>query len=714
MPVWVGVCLLGLIATVATAQGPSSTLLIEVRTPTGPLRAVEVLVNGTTHTTGEDGVVSVSVPAGKVRIDVVRQGFLPATATPDAQPGGQHSIIIELQPEPTIEEEITVVATTRTDKRLEDLAMRVEVLGREEIEEKMLMTPGDIVMMLNEMGGMRVQATSPSLGAASVRIQGMRGRYTRFLSDGLPLFGEQVGALGLLQIPPMDLGQVEVIKGVASSLYGAGAMGGVVNLISRRPGKDSMREVLINRSTRGGTDGVVFVTAPLSKRWAVTMLGSGNWHERADVNEDTWADLPRYSRGVFRPRLFWDGGNGSTFFATTGFTVEDREGGSMPGTTLPHASISYPEALDTVRLDAGAVGQRLFRGKYVLTARAAVAQQRHDHQFGQVLERDRHNTAFGELAVRGTVGRQTWVAGAAVEYDAYRPNELPQFRHTFTVPGLFVQDDLELTPWLSLSASGRLDHHSEYGTFFSPRIAALLRSGRWNSRVSIGTGFFGPSALTEETEATGLTQLSIPRALRAEEGRSASVDVSRTDGPVSYTLTLFTSRVRHPIDVDRAEGLTLTNLSEPTTNVGVELIGTLRREPFAVTTTYTYVRTRETEGATRLDAPLTPRNSAGLVGVWEREDVGRVGVEWYYTGVQRLEQNPYRTHSEPYVIVGLLAERKFGRVRLFINGENLTGVRQTRWDPLIRPEQGGDGRWTVDAWAPLEGRNINGGLRIQF
>ena len=83
--------------------------------------------------------------------------------------------------------------------------MRVEVLAREEIEEKMLMTPGDIVMMLNEMGGMRVQTTSPSLGAASVRIQGMRGRYTRVLSDGLPLFGE-VGGLGLLQIPPMDLG----------------------------------------------------------------------------------------------------------------------------------------------------------------------------------------------------------------------------------------------------------------------------------------------------------------------------------------------------------------------------------------------------------------------------------------------------------------------------------------------------------------------------
>src|SRR5262245_18664624 len=217
------------------------------------------------------------------------------------------------------EETLTVVATTRTDKRLEDQPMRVEVLSREEIEEKMLMTPGDIVMMLNEMGGMRVQATSPSLGAASVRIQGMRGRYTRVLSDGLPLYGD-VGGLGLLQIPPMDLGQVEVIKGVASALYGAGAMGGVVNLRSRRPSATATREFLFNQSTRAATDTVMFLSAPLADRWSASLLGGGHWQSENDVNDDGWADLAGYKRGVVRPRFFWDGGNGRTLFATTGFT----------------------------------------------------------------------------------------------------------------------------------------------------------------------------------------------------------------------------------------------------------------------------------------------------------------------------------------------------------------------------------------------------------
>ena len=112
--------------------------------------------------------------------------------------------------------------------------------------------------------------------------------------------------------------------------------------------------------------------------------------------------------------------------------------------------------------------------------------------------------------------------------------------------------------------------------------------------------------------------------------------------------------------------------------------------------------------------PLTPRHSAGLVGMWEREDAGRIGAEVYFTGVQQLEDNPYRSASEPYVVVGLLAERQFGRVRLFVNGENLTGVRQTRWDPLLRPQRAGDGRWTVDAWAPLDGRTINGGVRLMW
>ncbi len=701
------------LASTVTAQNQTGTVRIEVRAADQPIEDAEVVVAGATYRTDASGTTTVTIVPGTVEVTVAKAGFAPATTSLRVAVGAVQEVVVKLQVQPTVEETVTVVASTRTDKRLEDQPMRVEVLAREEIEEKMLMTPGDIVMMLNEMGGMRVQTTSPALGAASVRMQGMRGRYTRVLSDGLPLFGD-VGGLGLLQIPPMDLGQVEVIKGVASALYGAGAMGGVINLLSRRPGGESEREFLLNRSTRGATDAVTFLSGPLSRGWSASLLGGGHWQETTDVNDDAWADLAGYTRAVVRPRVFWDGGNGRAFFATSGFTYEDRDGGTPDGHVLAATGQPYVEALETQRYDAGAVGQILIKGRFVMTARAAVARQRHDHQFGEVLERDRHDTAFGEAAIRGTAGRHTWVAGLVIERDAYAARDVPRFDYTFTVPGAFAQYDVAVSPRLSLSSSARLDAHSEYGTFFSPRVSALARAGRWTGRLSLGTGFFAPTPITEETEAAGLTRLQISRPLDAERGLSASFDVSRTDGPISYTATLFASRVNDPLYVERSPSYVLSTLADPTTNVGLELLGTLRRAPFSVTATYTYVRARETVDAVHQDVPLTPRHSAGLVGMWEKEDAGRLGIEWYYTGEQRLEENPYRTVSRPYMLLGLLAERQFGRIRLFVNGENLTGVRQTRWDPLLRPARAADGRWTVDAWAPLEGRNINGGLRVRF
>ncbi len=695
------------------ALAQTASIRVEVRADASPVAGAEVIVNGASHTTDANGTVVVNVPTGTAEIVVVKAGFTPASASVQVQAGQQQPVVFDLTSEPTVREEITVSAA-RTDKRLEDVPMRVEVLSADEIEEKVMMTPGDIVMMLNEMGGMRVQATSPSLGAASVRIQGMRGRYTRFLSDGLPLFGQQVGGLGLLQIPPTDLGQVEVIKGVASALYGAGAMGGVVNLVSRRPGDKPSQDALVNRSTRGATDAVAFLSAPLNGGWGATLLAGGHWQEQNDIDGDGWANLAGYNRSEVRPRVFWDDHAGKSFFATAGATWETRQGGTVPGEVLPTTHDAYRESLDTGRFDFGAVARTLLSNAYVVTARASAAWQNHDHTFGDVRERDTHDTAFGELSVRRNMGRHTWVVGAAVERDAFNARDLPQFSYTFTTPGVFLQDDVDVTRWLSVSASGRLDQHSEYGTFFSPRVSALLRSGRWTSRVSVGTGFYPSTPLTEETEAAGLSRLTVTRPLRAETGQSGSVDLTRTDGPLSYTATLFASRVRNPVRVERVDDYVLANQPRPTTNVGMELLATWRRAPLTVTANYAFVRSRELEGSALTDVPLTPEHAAGVVGMWEREGVGRVGLEWYYTGRQRLEANPFRDESEPYALFGVLIERVLGPVRVFLNGENLADVRQTQWNPLLRPVRGIDGRWTVDGWAPLDGRNVNGGIRLRF
>jgi iron complex outermembrane receptor protein len=102
-----------------------------------------------------------------------------------------------------------------------------------------------------------------------------------------------------------------------------------------------------------------------------------------------------------------------------------------------------------------------------------------------------------------------------------------------------------------------------------------------------------------------------------------------------------------------------------------------------------------------------------LNAIWERE-TWSVGLEAYYTGRQTLDANPYRSEGRAYVLVGALLQKHFGRVRAFLNLENVGNVRQTRFEPLLLPARADDGRWTVDAWAPLDGFVANGGLRVTF
>jgi iron complex outermembrane receptor protein len=701
--------------SVGAAQERSGRVVVTVSTAAGdPIEGARISATDEVVFSDGEGRAILSLPAGRATVSVERLGFAPWQDEVEVPAGGEVAVSVVLQDE-AVEIEGVVVTSTRLNRRIEDEPLRVEVIGREEVEEKILMTPGDIAMLLNETAGLRVQPTAPSLGGASVRIQGLRGRYTLILSDGLPLYGGQSGALGPLQIPPMDLGQVEVIKGVASALFGATALGGVVNLVSRAP--RPARELLLNGSTLGAGDAILWMADKPEGPWGWSLLAGLHGQQKADVDADSWADLPSYQRVVVRPRLVWDDGAGSSVLATVGGMFEDRRGGTMDDGLTP-AGTPFAEELSTRRADAGVLGRFLLSSGRFLSWRGSGSLQRHEHQFGSVLEQDQHLTGFLEGSLSGIDGAHNWVIGAALQSDSYKADDVSGFDYTHTVPALFAQDEVRLAPWLILSASGRIDDHSEYGTFFSPRVSVLLRGDPWTVRASAGGGYFAPTPFTEEVESVGLTRLApLPEELKAERGRSLSLDIGRQVGPVEANLTLFASDVRDPVMVERTpEGtLVMANGEEAVRTWGTEVLGRYHLDPFHVTGTYVYLRAQETVTDGRREVPLTPQHTAGLVGAWEDEEWGRVGVEFYLTGRQDLEDDPYREVSRAFVILGFLAEHKLtSGLRVFLNAENLLDARQTRWNSLVRPTQAPDGRWTTDVWAPLEGRAFNAGVRVSF
>ncbi|OYW45724.1 MAG: ligand-gated channel [Sphingomonadales bacterium 32-68-7] len=617
------------------------------------------------------------------------------------------------------ESETIFVQGTRSGRRVQDEPIRVEVINREEIEEKILMRPGNIATILSETGGLRVQVTSPALGAANIKVQGMDGRFTQLLADGLPLYGGQASSLGLLQIPPTDLGQVEVIKGAASALYGPSALGGMINLVSRRPESAAQAELLLNATTRDGQDATAYAATPLGADWGASLTGGLHRQSAHDLDDDGWIDMPAYDRWTVRPRLFFENSAGASVFATLGAMSEQRVGGTLAGRTVPDGT-PFAQTQDTDRLDGGLVAEVPLGGDVTAHLRGSAMRQDHLHRFGPVTEADRHSTAFAEGSIAGRSGVTTWIAGAAWQAAGFRSDAFPAFDYAFEAPAVFGQVEREFGPDVTLAGSARVDFHNVYGTQFSPRLSLLYRPGPWTIRVSGGRGFFAPTPFVEEIEDAGLARLEPLGALKAETAETGAIDVGYRGGGIEANVTLFGSDLHDPVELvpsaTAPDRVRLVNVPGTRRIRGSELLLRYRWDAFVVTGSYVFVDATEPDplGTGRRTVPLTPKHTAGLVAMWEEHDKGRVGLEVYYTGEQELDDNPYRTEGKPYFEVGLLAEWAIGKSRVFLNAENIFGVRQTKYDPLLRPSRAIDGRWTVDAWAPTEGFVLNGGVRLRF
>jgi len=706
---------------------PTGTVVVRVVSEAGPIEHATVRIGQAGGDTNAAGEVELTAPEGPAEIAVERFGYGSKRVATTVKAGAQTRVVVELEAEAVVTENLVVTAT-RTTQRIQDLPLRVEVVPQEEIDEKLSMTPGDVAMMLTETNGLRVQVTSPSTGAANVRVQGLRGRYTQILSDGLPLYG-QAGSISVLQIPPLDLGQVEVIKGVASALYGSAALGGVVNLVSRRPREGHPeREVLVNRTSHGGTDGAIWLSRRSSPHWGYTFLGGAHFQTAQEINDDGWSDVPSYQRVTARPRLLWENGTGRSALVTVGGLVEDRDGGTVEGATAPDGR-PFVESLETRRIDAGLVARLPWGPSRIFTVRSSGLLTAHTHQFGETRERDRHDTWFAEAALTGTAGRHTWVAGTALDQNGYRGRDLPAFDYRYTSASLFAQDDYAPLRWLSVSASGRVDFHDAFGTFVSPRVSLLAKPVTgWSARLSAGTGFYAPTPFIEETEAIGLSRLSPLGDLEPERGRSVSLDLGWKHRALEVTGTVFASRIDHVLMLRENDVLSaplqIVNASGPGRTAGSELIARVHHGGFDLIATHMYLRSTEPspeaglppEGSAgrRREVPLNPRHSAGIDFLWEFEGRARLGVEAFYTGRQQLDDSPFRRDSLPYWLFGLIGEWRVGRARIFVNSENLSDFRQTKHVPLVRPFRAADGRWLDDEWGPLDGRVVNAGMRFRF
>lgn len=679
-----------------------------------PLVGATALVEGTSlgASTGDDGLLAIEgIPAGEQTIIFRYVGYEEQRKRytfPLSAPGP-----VQVEMHGGEELETVYVTATRSSRTIEDIPTRIEVLSAEELGEKAVMNSTNIAMLLRESTGIMMQQTSPNSANQSLRIQGLDGRYTQLLKDGFPLFGGFGGGLSIMQIPPLDLQQVEVIKGSASTLYGGGAIAGIVNLVTKRPeeGKPELT-LMLNQTTAGGTTANAFASGRKGKT-GYTLFASGYNQEAYDPNEDDFSDIPEVQSLSLNPKFFWYPDERSELWLGINTTFEDRLGGDLQVIDGQRDSLNtFSERNQSKRFSTQLSASRELTGGATLSFRNSISYFDRDIEIPAEHFGGRQIASYSEL----TWKRQNLIIGANLFTDDFSErNLLPgeQARdYDYQTAGFFAQHEQELGKVLSLETGLRADYNTDYGLFVLPRLSLLIKAGeRFSSRIGGGMGYTLPTIFTEAAE-TRTFRFIAPidtDVIEAERSIGANVDFNYKTligDRVTFSINqlFFYTRLRNSLLLD-PDMIGFANASGPVSSKGMESNVKFGLGDFKLFLQYALTDVDLGYLNPSRQKPLTPRHSAGAVFMFEQHDKWRIGYELYYTGEQYRSDG---SQTPDYFIMGLMVLRSFEQLSVFINFENFTDTRQSRYQSMVTPPFS-DPTFT-EVWAPTDGFVANAGF----
>lgn len=615
-----------------------------------------------------------------------------------------------------------VITTTRTGREIDDVPTRVEAIDEEEVDEKSSMRSSNVSMILNESTGIKVQQTSATSYTQTIRIQGLDGRYTQILKDGFPAFGGFSGSLSLLDIPPLDLKQVEIIKGPAATFYGGGAIAGVVNFVSREPEDEPVTSMIFNQTSALGTDFSVFNSRKFS-RFGYTFLGSVNYQKEYDVDDDDFTELPRTNSFNINPRAFFYLGEKKRLMIGNSTTYQNRKGGDVFVIRNRADNFhQYFENNNSLRNITTFQFDRDFSGGRRIVAKQSIAFFNREIEIPDYQFKGRQFNTYTDVSYFHPFRNHALVFGFNAVYDQFKEKQtslnLNPRDETRTTFGGYVQDNFNITDKLSAEAGFRLDAVKDYGAFALPRVSLLYRfTDNLSSRLSFGLGYKTPSIFTEEAE-TLLFQnvLPIGNRLKAERSRGGTFDVnyrSTIGEKFSYSLNqmFFYTEIDNPLVLLGFGNGTFgfDNSDRSVKSSGFETNIRLSYDFIKLFAGYTFTNAKADYLAGNQFLPLTPKGKLNSALLFEKEGNFKVGFEAYYTGSQFLSN---RFKTKPYWVLGIFGEKNFGKFSLFINAENITDTRQNRFGTVVFPPHQ---RPTFsEIYTHTEGRVFNGGIKIKL
>ena len=389
---------------------------------------------------------------------------------------------------------------------------------------------------LQNVNGVRPQLNCNVCNTGDIHINGLEGPYTFVLIDGMPIVSGLSTVYGLTGIPQALIQRVEVVKGPASTLYGSEAVGGIINIITKKPSNSPMLFVdSFSSSWEEINTDIGFKYNASKKIQGLLGINYFNYQNIIDNNNDNFTDLTLQNRISIFNKLNIERRNNKLFTVAFRYVYEDRWGGetnwnkSFRGTDLVYGESIYTSRWETfgtyelpttenIRLQFSANGhhQDSFYGTDSYKADQLIA-------FGQLVYnkkiKKKHDLLFG-IAYRYTTYDDNTFATSESDGVTNKPSIIH-------LPGVFIQDEMNLTNQHKLLIGARYDYNSLHGTIFSPRV-----NYKWNSknnknilRFSVGNGFRVANIFTEDHAAlSGAREVVFEGELSPETSWNANVN----------------------------------------------------------------------------------------------------------------------------------------------------------------------------------------------
>lgn len=620
-----------------------------------------------------------------------------------------------------------IVQSTKTNRSIKNTPTRIEVLDAEELDEKGNMQAGaGVTMVLNESTGLQVQQTSASTGNASVRVQGLDGRYTQILKDGYPNFGNFSSGLSLLQIPPLDLKQVEVIKGPASTLYGGGAIAGAINFISKTPNEKQENILFFNQSHVGQTSFGAYSSQKI-KRIGYSLLVMQNIEKSFDVDNDDFSEIPKSNTFTIDPRFFYYPTQNSNIMIGNSFTTSNLKGGDMQVIAgNPDANHTYFEQNKSVRNTTTLEFNKKTDNNNSFKFKQSVSLYDRkinipNYQFSGI-----NTNSFTDASYVWNKQKQTIISGVNLLYDNFKEREFSTLNAKSFTAGLYVQHTWDITESIKLENGLRIDNanysnsnFTKNQTFILPRVSALFKiNSKFSSRISGGLGYKIPTIFTEKTEERQYQNVLALDSVKAEQsiGTTADINFKTKFGDemfISINQMFYLTQINKPLVIQENNiGQSyFVNANQPVISKGFETnIKFTIEEDFKIFIGYTYTDAKAKYLQTNQTLPLLPKNKVLFTVVYEEEKNFKLGFEGYFSDHQYLTN---QTKTPTYTTLGFMAQKTMRKhFDFFINFENLTNVKQSNYKRVVN--QPNTNPTFDEIWTHTEGFVFNAGVKIKL